>query len=304
MPTPNTAVRPTWDSIPACLRDAIISRTGPVLGADSPSGGYTPGLAVRLQLHDRNVFVKALPDDHPLASSYKHEAQVARHLPAAVPAPELLWHAEEAGHVVVAFQAVDGRHADFTSETDLDAVLSAVSAAHVPVDGLPDVAAQRAAWLHGWGQLAAIGADCLDPWAKARLLELAELESGWLPHADGSTLLHGDLRADNVLIARDGAVIIDWAHACTGHPALDLMDLVPQLIMAGHSPSSAESHVSRLPAWREIPAAAVTSYAAAITGYWTRSSMQPSPPDSPHVRGYQAKAAAAGIEWLQRRERS
>lgn len=302
MPTPNTAVRPGWDNVPASLRDAITDRTGPVLSADSPSGGYTPGLAVRLQLRDGSVFVKALPDNHPLASSYRHEVTVSRHLPATVPAPDVLWHAEKAGHVVIAFEAIDGHHADFTADTDLGKTLDAVSAAHVPVDGLPDAAAQRTAWLHGWGQLAAVGADCLDPWARARLHELAETESRWQAHAAGGTLLHGDLRADNVLITRDGAVIVDWAHACTGHPALDLMDLVPQLIMAGHTPAAAECRVARLPAWQEMPAEAVTSYATALTGYWTRSSRLPSPPDSPHVRGYQAQAAAAGIEWLRWRE--
>lgn len=301
MTAQNTAVRPSWDAVPAGLREAVESRTGPVLGADSAAGGFTPGLAVRLQPSETSVFVKALPDSHPLASSYKHEAEVAGLLPGSVPAPRVLWCTEEAGYVVIAFEAVDGRHADFTSEADLRMVLDSVEAVHVPVDRLPEVTTQRSAWLHGWGQLATDGADGLDPWAQARLQELAGIESAWLESAPGNTLLHGDLRADNILITGDGAVIVDWSHASTGNPALDLLDLVPQLILAGLSTETAENWIAGLEAWQKMPAEAVTSYAAAITGYWTRSSRLPSPPDSPHLRKYQASAAAAGVEWLRHR---
>ena len=34
----------------------------------------------------------------------------------------------------------------------------------------------------------------------------------------GSTLLHNDVRADNVLITADKVVFVDWPAACTGAP--------------------------------------------------------------------------------------
>jgi len=118
-----------------------------------------------------------------------------------------------------------------------------------------------------------------------------------VPDAGGATLVHGDLRADNVLITDDGAVLVDWAFAGCGAPWLDLAALVPQLILAGHTPCDAEQCLARLPAWQNAPPPAVTSYAVACAGYWTRSSQLPAPADAPHLRGYQARAGRAAVEW-------
>src|SRR5438552_9903126 len=43
------------------------------------------------------------------------------------------------------------------------------------------------------------GRDHLDPWSRLHLDQLADLEATWADHAAGDTLLHADLRADNLL---------------------------------------------------------------------------------------------------------
>jgi hypothetical protein len=92
------AARPSWEQIPDALRRAITVRTGEVEHAVTPGGGFTPGLAVRLLLvSGERIFVKALPCDHPLAASYRHEAAAAGRIPAGAPAPALRWHAELTG---------------------------------------------------------------------------------------------------------------------------------------------------------------------------------------------------------------
>lgn len=301
MPPARTAARPSWHTIPAVLRDAIATRTGPVDSVVTPPGGYTPGLAARLTLDDgRRVFVKALPASHPLADFYRHEAAAATRMPAQVPAPALHWHAELAGWLVLAYDDVDGRHPDIgPAGRDLDAILHAITAAQQPVTGLPHAAGRLGPWTHGWAELAIAPPPDLPPWAAGHLAELAVIERDWLPYADdGGTLVHGDARPDNMLVTGRGVVLIDWAYAMAGAPWLDLADLVPQLILAGHTPASAEQQLSRLAGWRDAPARAVTSYAAACGGYWARSARLPSPADAPHVRDYQARAAAAAVEWL------
>ena len=137
----------------------------------------------------------------------------------------------------------------------------------------------------------------LHPWAAAHLEALAGIERDWVPDSRGATLVHGDLRADNVLMTDGGAVLVDWAFAGCGAPWLDLAALVPQLILAGHTPSDAEQWLARLPDWQDAPPLAVTSYAVACAGYWTRSSQLPAPADAPHLRGYQARAGRAAVEW-------
>jgi hypothetical protein len=53
-------------------------------------------------------------------------------------------------------------------------------------------------------------------WAWAHLDRLAELEARWSQAAAGATLLHGDLRADNLLLTPSRVVLVDWPHACVG----------------------------------------------------------------------------------------
>jgi Ser/Thr protein kinase RdoA (MazF antagonist) len=48
------------------------------------------------------------------------------------------------------------------------------------------------------------GDERLDPWSRARLADLAAVEATWAAHAAGTTLLHADIRADNVLLTGSG----------------------------------------------------------------------------------------------------
>jgi aminoglycoside phosphotransferase (APT) family kinase protein len=42
------------------------------------------------------------------------------------------------------------------------------------------------------------------------------------PYADGAALLHGDLHPGNVILSKDGPVVIDWTNACAGPAGVDL----------------------------------------------------------------------------------
>jgi len=64
----------------------------------------------------------------------------------------------------------------------------------------------------------------LRPWRlAAHARTLAELHDRLhrIDHPDGGTLVHLDLHPDNVLIARDGPVVIDWTNARAGDPHVD-----------------------------------------------------------------------------------
>ncbi|MFI1035185.1 phosphotransferase family protein [Streptomyces sp. NPDC020951] len=94
---------------------------------------------------------------------------------------------------------------------------------------------ERAA-LHGWDELFSDPPADLAPAARDRLSQLAELEAAWPAHGD--RIVHGDLRADNMV--RDyhlGVTFVDWAHATTGPACIDAASLAPQLILAGHTPA-------------------------------------------------------------------
>jgi aminoglycoside phosphotransferase (APT) family kinase protein len=58
---------------------------------------------------------------------------------------------------------------------------------------------------------------------------------------DGDALCHGDYHPDNVLVTRDGPIIIDWGGASSGHPLADVARTA-LLLQVGELPSS---HLNR-----------------------------------------------------------
>ena len=50
---------------------------------------------------------------------------------------------------------------------------------------------------------------------------------------DGGSLLHCDVRSDNLCIRHGRAVLVDWNHARVGNPALDLAFWLPSMTLEG-----------------------------------------------------------------------
>jgi Ser/Thr protein kinase RdoA (MazF antagonist) len=148
-------------------------------------------------------------------------------------------------------QDVDGRQPTVPWRDDeLDLVLAALgrlaealTPAPAMVATTPAIADYLGADFTGWRALAkSPGDDRLDPWSRARLGELAALEATWTAHAAGSTLLHADIRADNLLLtddagAGDRVMVVDWPHACRGAAFVDLVGFAPSVAMQGGPPA-------------------------------------------------------------------
>ncbi|MYW06486.1 aminoglycoside phosphotransferase family protein, partial [Streptomyces sp. SID3343] len=67
-PPAASGVRVAWESAPAALRTAVEVRLGaPVVRAVTQVGGFSPGVATRVELADgRRAFVKAVgPEPNP-----------------------------------------------------------------------------------------------------------------------------------------------------------------------------------------------------------------------------------------------
>lgn len=297
--------RPRWAELAGPLRTSVEQRLGvAVARGDDQSGGFTHGLATRLLLADgTRVFVKGIPGDDPLAKAYVDEAWYAGRLPTQVPAPRLRFSLCTYGWLVLAFDDVDGRHPDLAEPGDLRAVLSTVTRlARVltpsPVPEAPPAAEALASVLFGWRDFAgAPPADDLDDWSRRNLPRLAELESRWPAAAEGGTLLHADLRPDNMVLTASGRVqVVDWSSVCVGAAWLDLVVLLcsvdgvdPERIVRAH------------PVTRHIDPAAVDAFVCALLGCWEQQSREPYLPTSPGLRAFQARNAKVTREWLVRR---
>jgi aminoglycoside phosphotransferase (APT) family kinase protein len=304
--------RPPWAEVPAEVRAAVQDRLGvPVSRALTASGGFTLGLASRLRLADgRRVFVKGLPATHALAGTYRTEAAVLAALPERAPAPRLL-HVLDGEWIVLVLQDVDGMQPNLRpGSADLVAALAALGSAArtltpCPVPAVPGVLDDLGPLLRGWTSLAAATPEDLDPWARRHLDSLVVMETGWQPWAAGDTLLHGDVRPDNMIrrVGDGRTVVVDWAYPSRGAAWLDTAALVPQLVIAGHPPADAERLVLGRPVLAGVPGWAVTGFAAALAGRWELSSRLPEPHGSCGLRAYQGAVAAAARAWLAHRTR-
>jgi aminoglycoside phosphotransferase (APT) family kinase protein len=306
-------MRLPWSAVPATLR-AEVERLvgGRVIRAVSQPGGFSPGVAARLKLSSgRRAFVKAVSDINPDSPDiHRAEARIAAALPASAPAAQLLASLDTDGWVVLIFEDVDGRlpvqpwhPAELSRVLDAMADL-AVTLTPAPIEAPP--AATRFRYLgRGWQQLAAAasagdgGLEGLDPWARTRMRDLASLETDWAAAVEGSTLAHGDLRADNILLAQDRVVFVDWPWACIAQPWFDLVTMLPSVALNGGPPP--ESVLAAHPVARGADRDGVTAVVAALAGMWTYLGRQPDPPGLPTVRAFQRAHGEVALGWLKTR---
>ncbi|MGY2125860.1 phosphotransferase [Nocardia gipuzkoensis] len=302
-----TASRIVWYELPQPVRTGIEARLGaPVRSAVTQTGGYSHGAAVRLLLNDgRRAFAKVINRDDKLCGMYQTEARTAARLPPTVPTPAVQFTAELAGWFVMVFDDVAGRHPRLDQPTELDAALTAVEQlANVltpsPIPDVPTMADSYGPELNCWRHFAEHGAPVdLDSWSLRNLDRLAELESTWAEPTGGVTLLHTDLRPDNMLLRPDGTVVvIDWAWPCVGAAWLELVSLAPSIAASGIDP---DPILATHPVTRTTDSAAVDAFLCALVGYWAHNSRMPPPPHSPKLRRHQAYSAQVSGEWLRRR---
>jgi aminoglycoside phosphotransferase (APT) family kinase protein len=312
---PATGQRLAWADAPAWLRDEVAARLGgPVAEAVTQPGGFSPGLAVRLRLADgRRAFVKAVgPDPNPdSADIHRSEARTMAALPRSAPAPRLLWSLERHGWVALAFEDVDGVHPALPWRPDelrrvLDMVADLAATLTPAPPSLPPMAERLHDTFTGWRRLAAASAAGhdlagLDPWAVRRLQRLADLEAGWPAATEGKTLLHLDLRADNLLLTPTRVVAVDWPYASAGAPWVDLLLLLPSVTMQG-GPDPEPTFAAHPVATGADPAA-VTAALAAFAGFLLEGARLPPPPGLPTLRAFQLGQAVVALDWLRLRSR-
>ncbi len=310
-------VRVPWVELPAGVRSwAERSLGSAVVAAASQPGGFSPGAACRLRLADgRRAFLKAVSASANPQSPGMHrrEGAVAAALPPQVPAPALLGQYDDGEWVALLFADVDGvPPSEPWPLPQLSQVLGALAELHrictpSPVTAVPSVAGYFAEDFRSWRKLAALdhaGSDPdllagLDAWAAQHLDRLAELESRWADAAAGATLLHGDVRADNMLLTDRGVVFVDWPHASTGAAWFDVVAFAPSVAMQGGP--DPDWVLGSAPSAHGADPDAVTLVVAAVAGYFTWQALLPPPPGLPTVRAFQAAQGTQARAWLRRR---
>ena len=145
----------------------------------------------------------------------------------------------------------------------------------------------------GWG---AIQADpepllslglCGRDWLEAALPELRAAAE--MVELAGNSLVHVDIRSDNLCLRNSGALLVDWNQASIGNPLFDLAEWLPSLAAEGGPPPE-----------QLLPHADGAAFAAAFAGLWGARAGLPAPPWGPLLREVQRLQAEAALAWAAR----
>lgn len=298
--------RIAWEHIPRRVRAAVEERLGDrVVEAHNQQGGFSPGLAARLlTAGGARIFLKASgPELNPLTPSiHRHEARIAAALPAGAPVSRFLWLYDEGegGWVALAFADVAGRlPAHPWDRGELERVVAAIAEMHealtpCPLD-LPSAGSRIVATLNGWAKLHGDESG-LDAWSRRHLNTLIELEREAPNASAGNTMLHLDLRADNILLTDSDVVIVDWPGAAVGAPWVDMVGMAPSVVLEG-GPEPVEFFAMH-PAASAAEPRNVDAVLASFAGFFTANALQPPPPGLPTLRAFQAAQGEVARRWL------
>lgn len=234
-----------WDDLPLAVRDGVLSETGPVTEVRSVADGLTCWVAAMLVTESgRRWFVKGCPESDDRAfRSLRHERVVFPMLTEV--GPDFGWCVRAADWELMAYDWVDGRHADLgPGSPDLTLVAEVLLKAqeitvphYVPIPTIAQVLRPH-----------------LDA-AEAALL-------------GGDTLVHRDTNPHNLLIGAERAWMVDWAMAAKGPAWVDAAYTTVRLMEADTPPAEALEWAAGFPSWRGADPAAVAAFVAGTSRQW------------------------------------
>lgn len=322
-----TARRRMWSRLPAAVQEYLAAQLGgQVDSVVLAGGGFTPGFAGILASADgKRIFAKAAPaSDAFVYPAYRRESEVVPLLPDGMPVPRLLAAgdvtADSSGgaggdvppgsgdstdwHVLV-YEAVDGRMPGTPwTEDDLAAVESscATSARLLSAGFPPGMAGTSVAEdiLSTPSPFLEVADGGPAPWflpgmtaARARRFQQCLEDS---PRAlAGTSVLHGDLRPDNILIRSGRALFCDWNFLGTGAAWIDWVGVLPYARGGG---IDVEAWLRRSTLTCDVPPEHIDAFLAALLAYMVNSGNAPEVGASPQLRSHGRHTARLIFEWV------
>lgn len=314
--------KPVWRSVPEPVRSAVAEALGaPIVRAARAWGGYSPTPTFRLRLADgRRAFFKAAgPRSTPFARvAHEREERVYRELGPLIRdwSPRFLRALAIGDWRVMLLEDLGPKSAPPWSDAlarnvarGLGRFHSSVKDRSVPAwvpraDRHPALGVTPPAWtfepddLERLAGLAAARAEAR-AWLAAHVPLLAEAARGMADSALSRTLLHVDVRSDNLRWLDGRLVLFDWPHVAVGPPEFDAAAFAQTVtVEAGPEPE-------RVMAWygEEWPVEprALDASVAAIAGYFAHNAWLPALPELPRVRSFQRAQLAVSLRWAARR---
>jgi hypothetical protein len=275
------------------MRATLEALIGPVEYLSPVARGYTHNKRVVATLRDgHSVFAKQAVDEV-TAVWLRREHQMYEALRGRSLVPDLLGWSDGELPILILEDLSGANWPPPWDRMQIDSVLSLLAevADVQPPNGLP-ILVDGEQPDEGWNLVLA------DP---GEFLSLGLCDAGWLERAGpdlraasavaplaGNSLLHCDVRSDNLCIRCDSAVLFDWNLASIGNPDFDIAFWLPSL--------AAENGPSPEDVMPDCPAELV----AYVAGFFASRAGQPVIPHAPLVRQAQLQQLRSALPWAAR----
>ena len=136
----------------------------------------------------------------------------------------------------------------------------------------------------------------------ANLDALEDLADLGLKDLVGDSLVHADVRADNILITRDSAaVLVDWPWACVGSGWFDALTVLVNVRVFDSDFDDVDSVLRSHPVFATAGASSVDGVLSGLGAYFIDIARRPAPVGLPTVRAFQQQQGDAVMGWLRQR---
>lgn len=235
-------MRSDWTALPDTVTTEITERLGGTRVTPALSGDHAE-IAATVAGPNGKVFVKAASSELGVRS-LRYELLVSKAVDRPY-SPAVEWHFESDHWLVVAFEHLDGHHADLSP-------------------GSPDLELLAAA-LDDLGRTPALGPTWFSPASRIGFSH---------PAMDGDVLVHTDLNPANLIMTPSGIRIVDWAFATRAAPWVELALLAQWLIGSGHTAQRADEWLTRFPTWNATDPETLDNLASRNAAKWSAKAKQ------------------------------
>lgn len=286
------ALRMTNENMP---RRELISRIEKLVGAKVESyrrveGGYTPALRLLCRTAHVDFFVKVGVTPSTSKNLYR-EIRVYNCLSGDFMPRLVAWEHHESEPVLIIEDLSMHHWPPPWDERQIELTLAQINALHNTSAALETFAEVHGTDVGNWKSVA----DDPEPFLSLKVADARWLESA-LPdlirHQEncptaGDSLIHWDLRSDNICLTEKQAKFIDWNGACLSNPRLDLGFWLPSLAYeAGLKPETILPDAPEVAAW--------------VSGFFAARAGLPKIVDAPRVRTVQRQQLATALPWAVR----
>lgn len=276
------------------LSPELASRIEKLIGARVESyrrveGGYTPALRLLCRASRASFFAK-IGTSEGTSRSLGREIHVYNSLSGDF-MPRLVASEEDEHQPILIIEDLSSYHwPPPWDERQIERTLAQIHALHntrASVESYAEVHEMSA----NWQMVAAdpepfLSLKLVDAkWLEAALPVLIEYEESC--PTTGESLTHWDLRSDNICIARERVLFVDWNGACLSNPELDTGFWLPSLAYeSGIEPEKILPRAPEVAAW--------------VSGYFAARAGLPELSYAPRVRTVQRRQLSTALPWAAR----